>query len=208
MELEGVSDGDIDMDVFNFEEYLCLADQLLEYTRENLSSDAMAKYLLKTTQHEDAKNILFLSGSEISDYVRDTLLMGLKSLMRDVAGGKVVDFVKHNFLYNIPVDTKPHDWSNEGFYGNGFTYAHWLDGRDEEDRSRLVERIKEKEFDLIIFGSIHRGMPFLDLVFENYGKDDIVFVDGEDIHGWCKWSTRLVGKGWFFMREIPVDSCP
>jgi hypothetical protein len=38
-------------------------------------------------------------------------------------------------------------------------------------------------------------------------KDKIVFVDGEDEHGWGLNSGELMMKGHYFMREMP-DGCP
>jgi hypothetical protein len=35
----------------------------------------------------------------------------------------------------------------------------------------------------------------------------VAFVDGEDEHGWCSAAARFMGKGHYFMREIP-DGCP
>jgi len=46
-------------------------------------------------------------------------------------------------------------------------------------------------------------MLFLDEVLENYSKENIVFVDGEDMHGICEKVVEYADKGFFFMREIP-----
>ena len=100
------------------------------------------------------------------------------------------------------------EWGREGLYGLGYSYAWTMaEEQDDVDRTDIRRRVEEKEFDLVVFGSVHRGMPFFEDVMKHYGKEDIVFVDGEDIHRWCTKSKELVGKGWYFMREIP-EGCP
>ena len=90
----------------------------------------------------------------------------------------VVDFVRPAHLYS--------DFPEErigGLYGLGFTYQGWLSVEDDQvDRSSIGDRVWAREFDLVIFGSVHRGMPYLEDVLEVYGKEDVVFVDGEDEH--------------------------
>ena len=76
-------------------------------------------------------------------------------------------------------------------YGFGFSYARALFLLLESKRHRLVEdsnvdradmerRIRAHEFDLVIFGSVQRGMPLWSAVVETYGREDVAFVDGED----------------------------
>jgi len=120
----------------------------------------------------------------------------------------VVEFPKEEYLYDADPGAPPFSINNEGLYGVGYTYSHWLNQLDDNvDRSNLAKRIKLKEFDLVVYGAIHRGLPFFDLVTSNYDKKDIIFIDGEDSHGWCTKSSRYASKGWWFMREIP-DGCP
>jgi hypothetical protein len=55
---------------------------------------------------------------------------------------------------------------------------------------------------------VHRGTPFLGDVLGAYGGGEVVFVDGEDEHGWaCGKVRELAGRGLYFMRELP-DGCP
>ena len=41
---------------------------------------------------------------------------------------------------------------------------------------------RNKEFDLIIYGSIHRGLPFVDIVRQSYEPEKVVYICGEDCH--------------------------
>ena len=79
----------------------------------------------------------------------------------------------------------------------------------EEEEATLRERIARHDFDLVVFGSVHRGLPFWAEVQASYARRDIAFLDGEDDHlgGWGAPSARLFDKGHYFMREIP-DGCP
>ena len=78
----------IDSSIFNEEEYYCLAETLLNYTREYLTTRSVAEYVLETVRGNEkeageVKKILYLSGHTGADYVRDMLLHGLKELMSD-----------------------------------------------------------------------------------------------------------------------------
>jgi hypothetical protein len=53
----------------------------------------------------------------------------------------------------------------------------------------------------VVFGSVHRGMPLLEVVKEVYGREEIAFVDGEDEHE-CRKVKELMREGKVFMREI------
>ena len=75
------------------------------------------------------------------------------------------------------------------------------------NRSFVRQRVEDHEFDLIVYASVHRGLPYFDEVLEKYSPDDIVFVDGEDEHGFSNFSASLPALGHYFMRELP-DGCP
>jgi hypothetical protein len=217
---------------FDQDEYFCKAQELLTYTKQRLATIAVARYVLQTMKFlptpnnvntlddnyliEERRilnnaNILYLGAHGDTDYVRDLVLHGLKELVEGSngdSGGKVVDFVKPAHLY-MNDSTSIKNWGNEELYGLGFTYSRWL--RDEgavTDGSDVLKRLKNKGFDVIIYGSVHRGMPWLKEVMSIYEKERIAFIDGEDEHGWCEKSMELMDKGYYFMREIPAGECP
>ena len=112
-------------------------------------------------------------------------------------------------------------------YGNGFSYSRWIpdddyndydvdDGYDNIDdgygaeEESLRERILRRGFDLVVYGSVHRGVPFWpEVQAAGYGRANVAFLDGEDEHfgGWGAPAARVLDKGHYFMREIP-DGCP
>ena len=75
------------------------------------------------------------------------------------------------------------------------------------DRTRLDERVRAREFDVVVFGSVHRGMPLYGEVLAAYPPERIIFLDGEDEHGWLDQVDRFASRGTYFMRELP-DGCP
>ena len=85
-------------------------------------------------------------------------------------------------------------------YGKGFSYTKIIDDLPI-DRDLIPQRIANKEFDIIIYGSIHRGAPFHDIVLQNYPKEKIVYFCGEDLH--VCGHANLTN---FFLREF--DSIP
>jgi hypothetical protein len=88
---------------------------------------------------------------------------------------------------------------------------------NSNSNNSLRSSILAHAFDLVVFGSVHRGLPFLPEVLSTYHRDDVVFVDGEDGHGWgqgggfsggwCASVAALWTHGHYFMREMP-DGCP
>lgn len=194
MHLEGVSYStaqgtpcvSIDHTKFNKEKYYELLHKLLEHTRKYLTTRAMAQYVLNSIRYAGTGNILFLSKEVAPDYMRECVLIGLKEIFQE----KVVDFPKIDFLY------KTYQGDIRSLYGKGFTYSKNLDDLIV-DRNNIEQRIKNREFDLIVYGSVHRGLLFHDLVLRNYPADKIVYLCGEDAHK-CEYS----GLPQMFLREF------
>ncbi len=185
MNLEGVSYLEIDHEKFDREKYFEILNKLLDYTRQKLTTKAMASYILETINYNGEGNILFLSPSLAPDYMRCLTLIGLKELF----GDKVVDVPKIGHIY----DTYPLDPS--ALYGKGMSYTKIIPDSDI-NRDNIEERIANKEFDLIVYGSIHRGMPCLELVQRLYEPGNVVYICGEDMHH-CY--TKFPN---FFLREF------
>lgn len=128
------------------------------------------------------------------DYVSDGLLHGFKQLF----GKTVVDIPKKDCMY------KSSDVEKLSLYGRGFTIAKTLDD-DEADRSDIERKIKDKFFDVIVYGSVHRNRDYLDLCTSIYPKNRIIFVDGEDYSAQYSIDYSLVNKGTYFKRELLID---
>lgn len=140
--------------------------------------------------------ILFISKGDLPDLQSDMVLHGLKSLY----GKDVIDINQCWYMYK---DLKEKHWNervpeNGKSYGRGFTLFGLLDNL-EINRTQIEERIYNKEFDLIVYGSIQRYQYCLHQVLECYPSEKIIFIDGQDQTD-IIW--QLVNKGLYFKREL------
>ena len=171
MSLPGVSYGKIDHTLFDENRYNEILSELLEYTRNHLSAKNMASWLLESIGYSGSGKILYLSNDLAPDYMRCCTLIGLKELL----GDRVVDVPQIPHIYqNYPGDVKQ-------IYGKGFSYTKILPDLPV-DRSNVELQIMERNFDLVIYGSVHRGLPYLNLVEEFYSPDEVFYICGEDYH--------------------------
>lgn len=186
MNLEGVSYMHIDHEKFDQKKYYKILEKLLTHTREHLTTKQMASYMMETVGYSGDKNILFLSQNPAPDYMRCLILTGLK----EIFGTRVIDVPKIEHIY------KSYDGNIKNLYGKGMTYTRIIEDLFV-DREQIEQRILNKEFDLIIYGSVHRGNPFHDLVLNTYEPEQIIYLCGEDIHT-CQY-TDLQN---LFLREF------
>lgn len=170
MNLEGVSYLKIDHTKFNRAKYYELLNKILEYTRTHLTTKKMAEYLLETINYSGSGKILFLSNDVSPDYMRCCMLAGLKELL----GDRIIDFPKIDHIYTSYLDA-------HHLYGKGFSYTQIVDDIPV-DRENIEQRIRNKEFDIVIYGSVHRGLRFHNLVRQTYDVEKIVYICGEDDH--------------------------
>jgi hypothetical protein len=189
MSLPGVSYLNIDHKKFDKHQYNIILKELLEHTVNHLSCKSMASYILNTINYKGKGKILFLSHDANPDYLGGLTLIGLKSLLKD----RVVDFPKIKPIY------KNYAGNVQNLYGKGISYTKIIDDYPL-DRSNIEDRIKNREFDIIIYGGlIHLKRPFHDLVRQYYKSDEIIYFCGEDIHH-CQF-MRLPN---LFLREFPI----
>lgn len=156
---------------FDKKKYYEILNKLLEHARTHLTIKNIAQYILDTIDYSGNGTILFLSNETSPDYMRCCTLAGLKELL----GERIIDFPKIEHIYkNYTGDIKE-------LYGKGISYTKVIDDIPV-DRDNIEERIKNKEFDLIIYGSVHRGLRYHELVKETYEPEKIVYICGEDAH--------------------------
>ena len=124
-------------------------------------------------------NILFLTHTSLKagDYMVELLLLGLKRIM-DPA--HVLDFPRRNSIYRDP-DLFNRSAYLDGklkLYGKGFTFAYRLEDVLMDDRAEadVLQRLKRKEFDLIIVPSVH---------IEVLGMRVFMYVDGSVVVAIC-----------------------
>ena len=157
-------------------DYKVFSQKLLDYTRQYLTTQAMARYILEKSNLQGVKSVLFISGDDYTDYIRCLTLHGFKCLFKQDCHD--VNKVPH--LY----DTYPES-DLKSLYGKGFSYTRTLPYEEMRDDSRditLMNDILNHRYDIVIFGSVHRGTPCFDLIVQLYPPERIIYICGEDDH--------------------------
>jgi hypothetical protein len=142
--------------------------------------------ILYITNH---KTIAQISGGFLNDYLNDLLFYGLTELenIEVIDSTPIIHLYKEN-QSKIPIQ---HLW------GRGFTTT-FLINEDKVDRTNIKEKIKDKYFDLIIYGAAKRCLDYYDLVSSIYPLNKIILIDGDD-------STEVIplsSKHPYFKREL------
>ncbi len=127
------------------------------------------------------------------DYQNDCLLIGLKELY----GDDVVDVNRRKHLYaDYPAELVPNN------YGKGFTVTRCIE-EDNADRTDIENKIKSKYFDYVVYGSVWRNTDYLKLVLDNYDRNKIAFVDGDDQ---TKFNHVVKHGTLYFKRELMYEN--
>lgn len=174
-----------------------LLERFLAHLESRFTAGNMAKYILETAGFPHAKRVLYLSGQTGEDYLRCITLGGFKELLGDGCH----DFPRIPHIYKgEPIDYR-------ALYGRGFTYSDIVDPklRDGSRDASIEEDIRNKYYDVVIYGSYHRGVPYYDLVSSVYEPSRVILLCGEDAwyHNICFDHHVHVGIGHpVFVREL------
>jgi len=182
-----------ELTIEDINEYAILQNKLLEYTKNYLTTDKIAKYILQKTNHENINKILYLSQDVGPDYLRCLTLHGFKSIF----GSDCHDYPKIPHIY------KSQNINYANLYGKGMTYTNLLEQyvHDSSLDTNVVNNIKNKYYDIVIYGSYHRGMPYYDLICSIYKPNEIILLCGEDLHN-CNYDYFLNKQHFIFIREM------
>ena len=174
-------------------EYNILLTKLLDYTRNYLTTSKIANYILQKTNYQSVSRILYLSGDLNPDYLRCLLLHGFKELF----GSNCHDYPKVPHIY------KSNTINLSNLYGKGMSYANLLEDilHDNKLDDTIEQNIKNKYYDIIIYGSYHRGIPYYDLINKIYKPDEIILLCGEDLHC-CNYNQYIQKGHYVFVREL------
>jgi len=163
-----------------YDEYVYKA---LEHVRNNCSASATTKYFLKKMGHiQNIKNVLLVRCHEGVNYTRELFWIGMK---RHIQGlyGIAVEYPKIEYLY------KNYEGNKNQLHGYGFNYTKKLEDDYNFNENEIREKIKNKFWDMIIYGKIgpdelfegsYPNLPLWDDVSNNYKKEQIVFLYGGD----------------------------
>jgi hypothetical protein len=147
-------------------------EELLAYTRTHLTTTRAAQNILDSIGKPQAKRVLFLSGSLTADYLRCLTLSGFKNLL----GVECHDYPKVAHLYD------GYDGDFVTHWGGGMTYQKTIkkENRNDDYDKSVVRDIIDHKYDIVVYGSYHRGTPLIDIVSSFYKEDELVFLCGED----------------------------
>ncbi len=128
-------------------------------------------------QKELNLKILYLTNhqplsEQFNDYLSNLLLHGLREHFNE----EVIDFPGSWYLYKD--ESKKKELDINKLWGKGFTVTNILNDYDSIDRNDIEKKIQTKYFDLVIYSSARRSIPFLDDVIKFNNK--VIFIDGED----------------------------
>ena len=142
--------------------------------------------ILYITNH---KQIHQQSGGFLHDYLNDLIFYAFTEL-EDI---EIIDStpIIHLYKENESKINKQYLW------GRGFTSTFLID-KDTIDRTDIEEKIKDKYFDLIIYGAVKRCLDYYDLISNIYPPNKIILIDGDDFIG----VSPLVTKHPYFKREL------
>jgi hypothetical protein len=137
--------------------------------------------------------ILYLSGNTSPDYLRCLTLHGFKILFGNNC----------HYFPKIPHIYKSNNIKYKKIYGKGITYTNLLEQNlhNNDLDSTIYENIINKYYDIIIYGSYHRGMPYYELISKIYKPNEIILLCGEDIHC-CNYDTLKKKGHHIFVREL------
>jgi len=167
-------------------------NSLLCYTRDNLTTESAARYVLRKSGHADAKRILYLSNADKSgNYMVEMLAHGF-SRITEGAADMWPDFEER--YDNYPVEP------TKKLYGKGFNYTRFLPAawRRAPSAELIQQRIKEKYYDVIVHCTSEQSdlqYPFLTgegNAKEYYDLSEIVLICGNDCDNY--WSPE---KQWY-----------
>jgi hypothetical protein len=152
---------------------------LNDHLNNFLTCESLTKNILNILEISP-KKILFIDDKlpECVDYLSNMIFIGLKNnFEKDCEVAFPVEYMYKSS--NKPAE-KLHGW--------GFNYSKVLDdeikseNENEFNLQKIENKIVNKEYDLIVFGSLTRSRIYLDYVINNYPKEKIIGFIGEDYH--------------------------
>lgn len=154
--------------------YNSILFQYVNALKEHLTTKEMVRKILRISNKTEVKRILYLSSRNEPDYLKDLILHGFKMIY----GKNCHDYPKIQYMY----ESSPTELKN--LYGKGMTYSKLLSDElhDNEEDVEVENNIFLHKYDLIVYGSIHRGIPLYENVMRTYAAHQVIFLCGEDEH--------------------------
>mgnify|MGYP003627735890 CR=1 FL=1 len=112
--------------------------------------------------------------SRTVDYMGDCVYHGLKSLLGTDVHTRYDQFHMYTDI--------PEGYANN-FHGKGFTLCGNLSPalRNTVDQPYMIDNLKQKVYDYVIFSRIYRSTRHYDEVCKYYDDNEIIIIDGHDV---------------------------
>lgn len=177
-----------------------VGQELRAYFNQNLTSEAMARYLLRIAAPQGPGPVVFFDEvlGRVPDYQSVLTLVGLKQAL----GNRVVVPFQVPYVYE--------DWngSTQGLYGRGFGYSRVLPEslRSPEESAEgspgISPRLLE-DASLLIVGNVSRNFEGALKLLDLFPASKTVWIDGEDQAPTPEEISRCRDLGvTFFVREL------
>lgn len=170
------------------------------FFNQNLTTEAMARYLLRASEIDINANVLFVDTAVATrpDYQSNLTLIGLKQIL----GKKLSVAFPANYIYD--------DWpdSPTELYGRGFGYALCLDRtlknqNEIDDRYLPTDASSLNQFDAVIVGSVTRNRAIAHELLSSFAPERTVWLHGEDVGPSRRETDSLLATGVkLFVREL------
>ena len=165
--------------ILNKNEYKLHIEYLLNYTRQYLTTEHLAKYVLEKSNNQICNRILILTTRTGAEYLKDMLIIGFKELLKQ----NCHDFPMNEYIYhgyNLNQYNKKQKKQNRIM-----TVAHSLDPTLQVrlSENQITSHIRNKYYDIILYPDVcltDGKLPYYNLVKEQYEYSKIILVCGMD----------------------------
>ena len=139
--------------------------------------------------------ILFINNFSEIDYLNDVIYHGLEN----IPGIEVYTTANPDYmLSSTPLENR---WNKYGTLKKRLTLPYTIN-KIPNIETNIEEKIKNKHYDKIFYGSVQRDLSYWQLVSSVYSKNDIFCFDGED-HTWMV--DNIIPYCRYFKRELISD---
>jgi hypothetical protein len=158
-------------------------DQWLEkmygWFTDHLVSDKMVDYMLRMTNNEGAESVLFVDEvlGRYTDCQSAMILGGLKNKF-----GKRCElaFPADVMYHSRPLPVYPKWWKTNFNIYQVLDDAARSPNEDSPDIARIRANIRQRKYDVIVYGSITRSTSLFNLAADHYPKERLWCINGED----------------------------
>jgi hypothetical protein len=180
-------------------------EDCLEETRNSLSATSQARDVLQKCGNP--RSIFYITRPVMS-YIESSLLYGLKNIESIRVAESILS---EPFYSDYPIEKL------DTLYGKGMNYTRLMDKSTANVLSKdsIVESIKNREFDLIVYPYVQESIEYIDIVTRYYDQHEIALVCESDCDplndpdiGWvstkyhnCIFQRYFSNRAHFFLRE-------